>query len=249
MHVDNCANLFVQLVGEKEFILCPPGDAQYLVDGRLRKAYATWCAGERQDESATNSCRYGHIERTADGISEEAVLNYAAYDIDNPPPEYAKNAAKLRRTVVRVRPGEVLFLPFGWWHQVRAIPAESGLCASAASFFEPFFVRLQPKSLPRPGRIIPNPKYKNICERLGLADDSDDEVEKNKCSEQNGTSLEHSLASESASGLQSVGGWPSSVFTIVSLGCIFVSLAITIGKSHNLRMRQMIECLFKPIKS
>lgn len=39
LHFDNYENLFVQLVGEKEFVLCPPGDTDLLVHGRLRKAY------------------------------------------------------------------------------------------------------------------------------------------------------------------------------------------------------------------
>eukprot|EP00434_Breviolum_minutum_P043818 symbB.v1.2.039078.t1/scaffold6336.1/size18949/2 len=39
LHFDNYENLFSQLVGEKEFLLCPPGDTPLLADGRLRKAY------------------------------------------------------------------------------------------------------------------------------------------------------------------------------------------------------------------
>eukprot|EP00933_Yihiella_yeosuensis_P016307 TRINITY_DN13983_c0_g3_i1.p1 TRINITY_DN13983_c0_g3~~TRINITY_DN13983_c0_g3_i1.p1 ORF type:complete len:274 (-),score=42.63 TRINITY_DN13983_c0_g3_i1:272-1093(-) len=166
LHFDNYENLFGQLVGEKEFLLLPPGDTQYLVDGRLRKAYATWCEGTAGGDSGT-------FERKAGGLSEETVLNYAVYDIHNPPPEYADKAAKLRKTVVRVKPGEVLYLPFGWWHQVSAVPSSQGLCASAAAFYEPFFVRLQPKHHSQPGPILPNPKYRKLCSRLGL--DSDDE--------------------------------------------------------------------------
>lgn len=165
LHFDNYENLFAQLVGAKEFVLCPPSDTSKLVDGRLRKAYASWSA-------EAGGC--GRFDRCTEGISNEAVLNYAAYDIDAPPPEYAERAAKLHRTTVRVRQGEVLYLPFGWWHQVRALPAEHGLCASAASFFEPFFCRFQPKNFTKPGPVIPNPKYRKTCDRLGL-NDSDDE--------------------------------------------------------------------------
>merc|ERR1711862_969695 len=104
-------------------------------------------------------------------------MNYAAYNIDDPAPEYAERAAKLRKTVVRVREGEVLYLPFGWWHQVRGVPSENGLCASVASFYEPFFVRLQPKSLMKAGPLLPNPKYRKLCERLHLGDSSDEEEE------------------------------------------------------------------------
>lgn len=165
LHFDNYENLFVQLVGHKEFVLCPPGDTSRLVDGRLRKAYATWIA----DDAGS-----GHFERTEEGGSAEAVMNYAAYDIDGPPAKYAAAAAKLHRVIVRVGPGEVLYIPFGWWHQVRAVPAENGLCASAAAFYEPFFCRLQPKSMTCPGPLLVNPKYKELCRRLKL-DESDSE--------------------------------------------------------------------------
>ncbi|CAK9056783.1 unnamed protein product [Durusdinium trenchii] len=145
LHFDNVENLFAQLVGEKEFLLCPPGDTPLLADGRLRKAYATWQASEGSK---------GNFERKAEGLSDEAVMNYAVYDVDDPPEEYAELAAQLRKTVVTVRAGEVLYLPFGWWHQVRGRPSPSGLCCSAASFFQPFFVRLQPKSLSLTGPLL-----------------------------------------------------------------------------------------------
>ncbi|OLQ06196.1 JmjC domain-containing protein 7 [Symbiodinium microadriaticum] len=170
LHFDNYENLFVQLVGEKEFVLCPPGDTDLLVHGRLRKAYATW----EQTESGKGTP--GSFKRTSSGLSSEAVMNYAAYDLDNPPSEYAEQAAKLRRTVVTVRPGEVLYLPFAWWHQVQASPARCGLCASVAAFFAPFFVRLQPRSLSTTGPLLLNPKYRQLCQRLGLDSDSEDEA-------------------------------------------------------------------------
>lgn len=102
-------------------------------------------------------------------------MNYAAYDIHEPPPEYAERAQKLRPTLARVREGEVLYLPFGWWHQVTGFPAAHGLCASVSSYYEPFFVRLQPKSASKPGPLLPNPKYRELCTRLGLDDDEDED--------------------------------------------------------------------------
>merc|ERR1712216_424366 len=36
LHFDNYENVFAQLVGDKSFLLFPPGDTKKLVDGRLR---------------------------------------------------------------------------------------------------------------------------------------------------------------------------------------------------------------------
>mmetsp|Transcript_24218 Transcript_24218/g.55297 ORF Transcript_24218/g.55297 Transcript_24218/m.55297 type:complete len:255 (+) Transcript_24218:215-979(+) len=132
-----------------------------LVDGRLRKVYYTWTGDD--------------FERCPAGVSNEAVLNYAAYDIHDPPEEYKDRACALRPLEVEVGPGEVLYLPFGWWHEVYAVPYE-GLCASVSFMYEPLFVRLQPKHRPVLGPLMFNPKYRPTFEELGLMEDSEEDV-------------------------------------------------------------------------
>lgn len=224
LHNDNYENLFVQLVGDKEFTLCPPGDSSKLVDGRLRKVYASW----RQED--------GSFERTASGISDEAVLNYAAYNIDSPPPEYVEQASNLRRTTIRVKAGEIFYLPFAWWHEVRAVPAEDGLCASAAFFYDPFFVRLQPKAQTKPGPIVPNPKYRKICERLGLNDSSDEEDDATKNDSKAGAIVGGSIVDQGKQAyttpwLQDGSNLMCKVSMAVSLSAVFWAVLIA-GKSR-----------------
>eukprot|EP00929_Paragymnodinium_shiwhaense_P091194 TRINITY_DN51225_c0_g1_i1.p1 TRINITY_DN51225_c0_g1~~TRINITY_DN51225_c0_g1_i1.p1 ORF type:complete len:757 (-),score=129.04 TRINITY_DN51225_c0_g1_i1:10-2220(-) len=153
LHFDNVENLFCQLVGSKDFLLVPPDDSDKLVDGRLRKAFKTWTGD-------------GFI-REAEGLSDSTVMNYAAYDIHDPPKEYAEAAAAIRRVHVSVGPGEVLFLPFGWWHEVTAHPSE-GLSVSLTFTYEPLFVRLQPKSCVELGTLSINPKYQTLLDSMGL---------------------------------------------------------------------------------
>jgi len=162
LHVDNIDSLFCQLVGGKRFLLVPPADTEKLVDGRLRKAFKTWTGAA--------------FSREADGLSKSTVMNYAAYDIHAPLPAYEASAASLRRVHVTVCAGEMLYIPFGWWHEVTSVPCD-GLCASFTFIFEPLFVRVQPKHWTKLGPLSINPKYRRTLDDLGLASVVDDEDE------------------------------------------------------------------------
>jgi hypothetical protein len=65
-----------------------------------------------------------------DGMLDEADGFYARHD-----PESDDWPAERRRLVVDLGPGEALFLPAGWWHQVRAL--EPSISFSLMSFRRP----------------------------------------------------------------------------------------------------------------
>ena len=64
---------------------------------------------------------------------------------------------------MRVHAGDVLYLPFGWWHEVHAEPDEArgGLCASISHFYHPFWCRLGDKRTTRLGEMLVNPRYRS----------------------------------------------------------------------------------------
>jgi Cupin-like domain len=49
----------------------------------------------------------------------DGLPNGARLDLDQPDYERFPRASALQTLTVRLRPGETLFLPHGWWHQVR----------------------------------------------------------------------------------------------------------------------------------
>ena len=66
----------------------------------------------------------------------------------------------LPATAVTLHAGDILYLPFGWWHEVHGEPdARSGLCASVSHFYQPFFCRLGGKRNTRLGRMVVSPRY------------------------------------------------------------------------------------------
>lgn len=84
LHFDNLNVLFVQLVGEKRFVLAPPDAAERLYN---------------------DTHVYSQI---FDLTANDVVRRFPA-------------TAGLELYEVTVRPGDVLFLPVGWWHQVASI--------------------------------------------------------------------------------------------------------------------------------
>ncbi len=121
MHYDNLDNLFGQAVGSKTFVLSPPDAGAPHVRGRLRKA-------------ARSYTHPGCFSREGGAVLRETVLNYMG--VDRPP--------SMPTVSVTLRPGDMLYLPFGWWHEVHAHPddARGGMCASISHFYHPFWCRI-----------------------------------------------------------------------------------------------------------
>ena len=138
MHFDNLDNVFAQVVGSKTFVLAPPDAGAALQGGRrLRKAANAYTQPDG-------------FAREGGGVLHETVLNYLC--VERP--------ASLPTVRVTLQPGDMLYLPFGWWHEVHGEPdARSGLCASVSHFYHPFFCRLGGKRNTRLGRMVLSPRY------------------------------------------------------------------------------------------
>ena len=149
MHFDNLDNVFAQVVGSKTFVLAPPDEGAALQGGRrLRKAANAYTPP-------------GGFAREGGGVLHETVLNYLGVE----PP------ASLPTVRVTLRPGDMLYLPFGWWHEVHGEPdASSGLCASVSHFYQPFFCRLGGRRNTRLGRMIASPRYDDEEDRSEFAE-------------------------------------------------------------------------------
>ena len=144
MHYDNLDNVFAQVVGSKTFVLARPADGAAVQGGRrLRKARQCYT-------------HPGEFSRDGGGVLKETVLNYLGCD----------RPATLPTVSVTLGPGDILYLPFGWWHEVHSHPdqARGGMCASVAHFYEPFFCRLGGKTCTALGELLVNPRYDDESE-------------------------------------------------------------------------------------
>ena len=176
LHYDMGENLFAQCVGAKSFVLVPPHCSRAFVDGRLRKAYMRWTGGSGGGGGGGSGDVEELFVRDAEGISDEAVLNYAAFDILDPPsPRPRRLMAMLPTVTATVRAGELLYLPAMWWHRVTAIPDPThGMCASISHVYTAFYTRAS-ISRAKLGPMMTNPFYNALHAQLGLVDDPDED--------------------------------------------------------------------------
>mmetsp|Transcript_59317 Transcript_59317/g.176173 ORF Transcript_59317/g.176173 Transcript_59317/m.176173 type:complete len:325 (+) Transcript_59317:26-1000(+) len=149
MHFDNLDNVFAQLVGQKTFVLAPPDEGASLVQGRLRKAARAY------DHP-------GLFSRQRGRVTDETVINYLSV---NRPPSMATVSVTLDA-------GDMLYLPFGWWHEVHGEgdANRGGMCASVSHFYHPYHCRLGGPTTTELGAMLVNPKYREVSERLGVGD-------------------------------------------------------------------------------
>ena len=140
MHYDNLDNVFAQVVGSKTFVLSPPDRGAVLQGGkRLRKAARLY------------SHPSGEFSREGGGVLHETVLNYLG--VERPP--------SLPTLSVTLGPGDMLYLPFGWWHEVHSHPdaARGNITCSVSHFYTPYFCRFGGKECMTLGPLMRNPAY------------------------------------------------------------------------------------------
>ena len=78
--------------------------------------------------------------------------------------------ASMSTVSVTLGPGDMLYLPFGWWHEVHGEgdPRRGGMCASVSHFYHPYHCRLGGSTTTELGAMLINPKYRDLAARLGV---------------------------------------------------------------------------------
>ncbi|CAD7951044.1 unnamed protein product [Amoebophrya sp. A120] len=198
LHYDNQENFFLQLSGRKRIRLFPPLDAANLVEDDVILVKKFYKMVEAPDQAAPDEAgeavvaKHQHDKNyqfQRDDVHDEAAdpiitTNYATFDYEGAgttatgettttsiTSEEKTRIAKLRQYEdIYLNPGELLYIPVGWWHEIEAVawnPAstcdadsrinhednhsstadkEKPLNLSYTTFFYPFFVRLKDKS-------------------------------------------------------------------------------------------------------
>jgi hypothetical protein len=150
------ASVFAQVVGRKRFVLSPPHEGSAYVGKRLRKAARVYVPPEQT--------RPGGFSRTGGGVMHETVINYL-----NTP----ARPTTMPTVTVTLEPGDLLYLPFGWWHEVHSEPdAESAMSASVSHFFTPYYCRLGGKRTTGLGPLLVHPRYRADAELRALIDEA-----------------------------------------------------------------------------
>ena len=136
LHFDQFENLLVLLSGRKTFDLFPPSEHRKLGAGTGMPQ-----AGLRYNHSA----RTCDLDRGTFRADKKLMFDFSPFDLQRD--RAALAAMRLRHARCELGPGDILYLPTGWWHEVRTRPERRvGSVSTAISyFFDPYY-RLSPNA-------------------------------------------------------------------------------------------------------
>jgi jumonji domain-containing protein 7 len=135
MHKDHYENLFHVLHGEKLFTLCPPADVPFLHEGDFESGTFS-SKSHHNNRHEPHTCEWSvvsdHDKHTSNESNNEETVKWIEPDIErfmaesnhdngNNNGEYGKRFPWMHHAhpiQVRVKAGEMLYLPALWFHRV-----------------------------------------------------------------------------------------------------------------------------------
>lgn len=129
LHKDNYENIYVQILGQKHFVLLPPVDAPCVNEREvLAGTYAPKADAEGADQEI------GDLLIQID--EPEDYVPFATWDPDTPsvnPTQYSRFARPMR---VTLNEGDMLYLPALWYHKVSQSCNDEGLCCAVNYWYD-----------------------------------------------------------------------------------------------------------------
>ncbi|KZM22077.1 uncharacterized protein EKO05_0007844 [Ascochyta rabiei] len=130
LHKDNYENIYVQILGQKNFVLLPPVDAPCVNEMEvLEGTYTPKQSGEDAAEPVV-----GDLVIQVD--EPAAYVPFATWDPDTPllnTTPYSQYAQPMRVTLDE---GDMLYLPALWYHKVSQSCDEEGLCCAVNYWYD-----------------------------------------------------------------------------------------------------------------
>jgi jumonji domain-containing protein 7 len=147
LHKDNYENVYVQIAGQKHFVLLPPVCYAGVNEKRLRGAVyrrrgSGKGGGEEEGEGEGGEKGVGRGEGNGEGevrgkaeeglelVLEEGeeTVPFAIWDPDKPAENATPYSALVQPMRVTLNPGDMLFLPCMWYHKVSQSCSPEGVC-------------------------------------------------------------------------------------------------------------------------
>lgn len=125
MHRDNYENIYVQVLGQKHFVLLPPL-CQPCVNEQPLQQYNYKRAGE----SLTMEKEELDPEARPEGDDGENTVPFAVWDPDAPSTNTTTYSSLAEPMRVTLNPGDMLYLPAMWYHKVSQSASEEGICVA-----------------------------------------------------------------------------------------------------------------------
>ncbi|KAL1842699.1 hypothetical protein VTJ49DRAFT_4478 [Mycothermus thermophilus] len=138
LHRDNYENVYVQIQGQKHFVLLPPACAAAVNEVELRPGRYRRRGRERGGNGD------GMEKRNEEELKLELELEledgpsvpFAIWDPDKPDVNATKYSHLARPMRVTLNPGDMLYLPCMWYHKVSQSSSPEGVCIAVNYWYD-----------------------------------------------------------------------------------------------------------------
>jgi jumonji domain-containing protein 7 len=131
LHKDHYENIFIQIAGAKEFLLLPPVEAPCVNECSVLSA-----TYQPKDTSPKSSLDIRKEDLCIAIDEPEQYIPLPTWDPDTPSQNTTKYSEFARPIRVTVNAGDILYLPALWYHKVKQIAGEEGICCSVNYWYD-----------------------------------------------------------------------------------------------------------------
>ncbi|KAL1878063.1 hypothetical protein VTK73DRAFT_8114 [Phialemonium thermophilum] len=121
LHKDNYENVYVQILGQKNFVLMPPACQP--------------CVNEQLLKPATYRRVGSSLELELDD-NANSFVPFATWDPDKPNENATEYSVLARPVRVTLEPGDMLYLPAMWYHKVSQSCSGEGICVAVNYWYD-----------------------------------------------------------------------------------------------------------------
>lgn len=129
LHRDPYENIYVQVLGQKHFVLLPPVESA-CINERMHPS-ATYQPLDTEEEASLSAIRLHPV------LDERASsIPFAIWDPDIPEKNMTPFSYLSKPMKVTLNPGDILYLPALWYHKVSQSCSDEGICCAVNYWYD-----------------------------------------------------------------------------------------------------------------